>query len=162
MEDIKLEWPPVYQAFVSLSQKEQPNSIKDFPARCIDAHRTQEAEQQQIWQRCSLTIASSTPEQFSSVSRDCGTINLKGNLNSAKKRTLVCEKIVYIFIWLHSGIRRQNLLRYFSYLSCKKQRLAIRVCSGTSTEDSACEMEDVNSEIHSELGCSLSGKDFKK
>lgn len=87
MEDIKLEWPPVYQAFVLLSWKEQPNSTKDLPARGIDAHRTQEAEQKQIWQSCcSLRTTSSTPEHFFSVSRDCGMINLKGNLNSAKKK----------------------------------------------------------------------------
>lgn len=43
----------------------------------------------------------------------------------------------------------------------RKLSHSIRVCSGTSIEGSACEMEDADSQIHYELGCSLSVKDLQ-
>lgn len=68
MEAVKLGWPPLYQPFLPLLEKEQPNSVKDLPAWCTDAHRTQGAEQNQIWQSSISIIASFTHTRISSIS----------------------------------------------------------------------------------------------
>lgn len=61
---------------------------------------------------------SSIPEEFFSVSRDCGTINLKGNLNSAKKLSAFIwkkKKIKGFYFPLAAQWDQKTKLSNFSY-----------------------------------------------